>query len=164
MVLDLPEQTFMTQPTYYDAETNEKLFSEDLGQWRGLVGFKKIPQDILDLNKRIKIEALIDIKWSEQLSPSIYSKVISASLAPVTLNKFCECRGLRRSRRIFSNQLPIMNLISNQSIRILGIVFAQISQIKDRNRETCLLHSIDRLERRTNRYSHHLNNIANVWF
>ena len=29
-VLDLPEQTFMTQLTYYDAETNEKLFSDDL--------------------------------------------------------------------------------------------------------------------------------------
>ena len=83
-VLDLPEQTFMTQLTYYDAETNEKLFSDDLGPMAaGLVGFswEEIPQDILDLNKRIKIEALIDTgNGPEQLSPSIYSKVISASV------------------------------------------------------------------------------------
>jgi flagellar basal-body rod modification protein FlgD len=49
----------------------------------GLVGFswESIPQDILDLNKRIKIEALIDTgNGTEQLSPSIYSKVISASV------------------------------------------------------------------------------------
>ena len=83
-VLDLPEQTFMTQLTYYDADTNEKLFSDDLGPMAaGLVGFswEDIPQDILDLNKRIKIEALIDTgNGPEQLSPSIYSKVISASV------------------------------------------------------------------------------------
>ena len=83
-VLDLPEQTFMTQLTYYDADTNEKLFSDDLGPTAaGLVGFswEDIPQDILDLNKRIKIEALIDTgNGPEQLSPSIYSKVISASV------------------------------------------------------------------------------------
>ena len=83
-VLDLPEQTYMTQLTYYDADTNEKLFSDDLGPMAaGLVGFswESIPQDILDLNKRIKIEALIDTgNGTEQLSPSIYSKVISASV------------------------------------------------------------------------------------
>ena len=74
----------MTQLTYYDAETNEKLFSEDLGPMGpGLVGFswENIPHDILDLNKRIKIEALIDTgNGPEQLSPSIYSRVISASV------------------------------------------------------------------------------------
>ena len=83
-VLDLPEQTFMTKLTYYDAETNEKLFSEDLGPMgSGLVGFSwvEIPQEILDQNKRIKIEALIDTgDGPEQLSPSIYAKVISASV------------------------------------------------------------------------------------
>jgi len=83
-VLDLPEQTFMTKLTYYDAETNEKLFSEDLGPMgAGLVGFswEEIPQEILDQNKRIKIEALIDTgDGPEQLSPSIYAKVISASV------------------------------------------------------------------------------------
>ena len=49
-VLDLPEQTFMTQLTYYDAETNEKLFSDDLGPMAaGLAGFswEEIPQDSL---------------------------------------------------------------------------------------------------------------------
>ena len=48
-----------------------------------MVGFswQDIPQDILDKNKRIKIEALIDTgNGPEQLSPSIYSKVISASV------------------------------------------------------------------------------------
>ena len=83
-VLDLPEQTFTTQLTYYDAETNEKLFSDDLvPRGAGLVGFswENIPQDILDLNKRIKIAAMIDTgNGPEQLSPSIYSKVISASV------------------------------------------------------------------------------------
>ena len=39
-VLDLPEQNYMTQLTYYDADTNEELFSDDLGLLAvGLVGF-----------------------------------------------------------------------------------------------------------------------------
>ena len=83
-VLDLPDQTFMTQLTYYDADTNEELHTDDLGPLgTGLVGFswENIPQDILDRNARIKIEALIDTgNGPEQLSPSIYSKVISASV------------------------------------------------------------------------------------
>ena len=83
-VLDLPEQTLFTKLTYFDAETNEELHSEDLGSLgAGLVGFSwaNIPQEILDKNKRIKIEALIDTgNGPEQLSPSIYSKVISASV------------------------------------------------------------------------------------
>ncbi|MEK9571343.1 MAG: flagellar hook capping FlgD N-terminal domain-containing protein [Paracoccaceae bacterium] len=83
-VLDLPEQTFMTKLTYLDADTNEELYAEDLGPLgSGLFGFSwsNIPRDILDGNKRIKIEALIDTgNGPEQLSPSIYSKVISASV------------------------------------------------------------------------------------
>ena len=77
-------QTLFTKLTYFDAETNEELHSEDLGSLgAGLVGFswENIPQDILDKNKRIKIEALIDTgNGPEQLSPSIYSRVISASV------------------------------------------------------------------------------------
>ena len=39
-VLDLPEATFMTKLTYFDADTNEELHSEDLGALAaGLVGF-----------------------------------------------------------------------------------------------------------------------------
>ena len=83
-VLDLPDQTFMTQLTYYDADTNEELHTDDLGPLgTGLVGFswENIPQDILDRNARIQIEALIDTgNGPEQLSPSIYSKLISASV------------------------------------------------------------------------------------
>ena len=83
-VLDLPEQTFLTELRYYDADTNEEIYSDDLGPLgAGLVGFswENIPQDILDRNVRIKIEALIDTgNGPEQLSPSIYSKVISASV------------------------------------------------------------------------------------
>jgi hypothetical protein len=60
------------------------LYFDDLGpRPAGLVGFswKSIPQEILDENKRIKIEATIDTgSGPEQLSPSIYSKVISASV------------------------------------------------------------------------------------
>ena len=39
-VLDLPDQTYMTQLTYYDADTNEELHTDDLGPLgTGLVGF-----------------------------------------------------------------------------------------------------------------------------
>ena len=83
-VLDLPEATISTQLNYVDADTNNSLFTEDLGpRAAGLVGFKwsDIPEEILASNKRIKIEALIDTgNGPEQLSPSIYSKVISASV------------------------------------------------------------------------------------
>jgi len=83
-VLDLPEATISTQLNYVDADTNNSLFIEDLGpKASGLVGFKwsDIPDEILASNKRIKIEALIDTgNGPEQLSPSIYSKVISASV------------------------------------------------------------------------------------
>jgi len=83
-VLDLPEGTISTQLNYVDADTNNSLFKEDLGpRAAGLVGFKwsDIPEEILASNKRIKIEALIDTgNGPEQLSPSIYSKVISASV------------------------------------------------------------------------------------
>jgi flagellar basal-body rod modification protein FlgD len=83
-VLDLPEATISTQLNYVDADTNNSLFKEDLGpRAAGLVGFKwsDIPEEILASNKRIKIEALVDSGGGpEQLSPSIYSKVISASV------------------------------------------------------------------------------------
>lgn len=83
-VLDLPEATISTQLNYVDADTNNSLFKEDLGpKAAGLVGFKwsDIPEEILTSSKRIKIEALIDTgNGPEQLSPSIYSKVISASV------------------------------------------------------------------------------------
>lgn len=83
-VLDLPDSTIMTKLTYRDANTNEELFVDDLGpQGSGLVGFSwsDIPGEILDRNERIKIEAMIDTgNGPEQLSPSIYSKVISASV------------------------------------------------------------------------------------
>ena len=83
-VLDLPEATISTQLNYVDADTNNSLFKEDLGpRAAGLVGFEwsDIPEEILASNKRIKIEALIDTgNGPEQLSPSIYSKVISASV------------------------------------------------------------------------------------
>lgn len=83
-VLDLPEATIRTELIYRDAETNLELFRDDLGpKGAGLVGFKwdDIPLEILENNKRIKIEALIDSgNGPEQLSPSIYSRVISASV------------------------------------------------------------------------------------
>ena len=49
----------------------------------GLVGFSwnDLPQDLIDKKKRIKIEAMIDTgSGPELLSPSIYSRVISASV------------------------------------------------------------------------------------
>ena len=84
-VLDLPDRTLMTELSYLDAETGEVLHSEDMGPLAaGLVGFSwvNIPQSILDEGKRIKIRAMIDTgEGPEQLSPSIYSKVVSASVA-----------------------------------------------------------------------------------
>ena len=83
-VLDLPDRTLMTELSYLDAETGEVLHSEDMGPLAaGLVGFSwvNIPQPILDEGKRIKIRAMIDTgEGPEQLSPSIYSKVVSASV------------------------------------------------------------------------------------
>ena len=83
-VLDLPEGTISTELRYLDADTGSEIHFEDLGpRPAGLVGFawKTIPQEILDAGKRIKIEATIDTGTGpEQLSPSIYSKVISASV------------------------------------------------------------------------------------
>jgi flagellar basal-body rod modification protein FlgD len=83
-VLDLPDRTLMTELSYLDAETGEVLHSEDMGPLAaGLVGFSwvNIPQSILVEGKRIKIRAMIDTgEGPEQLSPSIYSKVVSASV------------------------------------------------------------------------------------
>ena len=83
-VLDLPEPTISTKIIYRDAETNSELLTQDLGpKGAGLVDFKwtDIPEEILAENSRIKIEAMIDTgSGPEQLSPSIYSKVISASV------------------------------------------------------------------------------------
>ena len=83
-VLDLPKSTISTSITYRDADTNNELYFQDLGpQSSGLVGFKwsEIPEDILNGTERIKIEAMIDTgDGPEQLSPSVYSKVISASV------------------------------------------------------------------------------------
>ena len=83
-VLDLPKSTISTSITYRDADTNNELHFQDLGpQSSGLVGFKwsEIPEDILNDKERINIEAMIDTgDGPEQLSPSVYSKVISASV------------------------------------------------------------------------------------
>ena len=83
-VLDLPEPTLSTQIRYLDAETGEELHFDDLGpKPKGLVGFSwtSVPQELLDQDKRITIEAMFDTGAGlEQLSPSIYSKVVSASV------------------------------------------------------------------------------------
>ncbi len=83
-VLDLPEATIKTELIYRDAATNAELFRDDLGpKAAGLVGFKwdNIPDEVMQNSEKIKIEAIIDSgNGPEQLSPSIYSKVISASV------------------------------------------------------------------------------------
>jgi len=83
-VLDLPEGTLSTELRYLDADTGSEIHFDELGpRPAGLVGFSwtTIPQEILDAGKRIKIEATIDTgAGPEQLSPSIYSKVMSASV------------------------------------------------------------------------------------
>ena len=86
-VVDLPAASGMTNVAF-TSQNGEILHIEELGaQSSGLTGFswENIPQDILDRNARIKIEALIDTgNGPEQLSPSIYSKVISASVGTGT--------------------------------------------------------------------------------
>ena len=93
-VLDLPDSTILTQLTYRDADTNAELYKEDLGpRSAGLVGFKwsDIPEEILDGNKRIKIEALIDTgAGPEQLSP-LFTQRLSLPLW-----------GLEKQNRFFS--------------------------------------------------------------
>ena len=83
-VLALPEATIKTELIYRDAATNAELFRDDLGpKAAGLVGFKwdNIPDEVMQNSEKIKIEAIIDSgNGPEQLSPSIYSKVISASV------------------------------------------------------------------------------------
>ena len=83
-VLDLPEATIKTELIYRDAATNAELFRDDLGpKAAGLVGFKwdNIPDEVMQNSEKIKIEAIFDSgNGPEQLSPSIYSKVISASV------------------------------------------------------------------------------------
>ena len=83
-VLDLPEATIKTELIYRDAATNAELFRDDLGpKAAGLVGFKwdNIPDEVMQNSEKIKIEAIIDSgNGPEQLSPSIYSKVISAAV------------------------------------------------------------------------------------
>jgi flagellar basal-body rod modification protein FlgD len=83
-VLDLPEPTLSTQIRYLDADTGDELYFDDLGpKPKGLVGFSwaSVPQELVDQDKRITIEAMFDTgSGLEQLSPSIYSKVVSASV------------------------------------------------------------------------------------
>jgi flagellar basal-body rod modification protein FlgD len=83
-VLDLPEHTLSTQIRYLDADTGEELHFDDLGpKPKGLAGFSwtSVPQELLNQDKKITIEAMFDTgSGLEQLSPSIYSKVVSASV------------------------------------------------------------------------------------
>ena len=83
-MLDLPEPTISTKIIYREAETNSELLTQDLGPnllaWLALNG-QIFLKEILSENSRIKIEAMIDTgSGPEQLSPSIFSKVISASV------------------------------------------------------------------------------------
>ena len=83
-VLDLPESTFSTEIKYLDSITGDVLHSADLGpRAKGLVGFSwnGFSQEFIDEGRSVKIEATIDTgAGPEQLSPSIYSRVISASV------------------------------------------------------------------------------------
>ena len=83
-VLDLPESTFSTEIKYLDSITGDVLHTADLGpRAKGLVGFScnGFSQEFIDEGRSVKIEATIDTgAGPEQLSPSIYSRVISASV------------------------------------------------------------------------------------
>ena len=83
-VLDLPQASSMAKIVITDADTNEELKVIELGaQGTGLVGFawKDIPADIIEMKKRLKIDATIDFgNGPEQLNPSVYARVLSASV------------------------------------------------------------------------------------
>lgn len=83
-VLDLPQASSMAKIVITDADTNEELKVIDLGaQGTGLVGFswKDIPADLVELKKRLKIDATINFgNGPEQLNPSVYARVLSASV------------------------------------------------------------------------------------
>ena len=83
-VLDLPESTFSTEIKYLDSITGDVLHTADLGpRAKGLVGFSwnGFSQELIDEGRSVKIEATIDTgAGPEQLNPSIYSRVISASV------------------------------------------------------------------------------------
>jgi|SRR6056300_1160464 len=83
-VLDLPEATIDTDIRFLDSSTGEELHRQNLGPMgKGLMGFswENIPKSIIDNKTAIKVEAVVDTgSGPEQLSTSIYSKVLSASV------------------------------------------------------------------------------------
>ena len=83
-VLDLPQASSMAKIVITDADTNEELKVIELGaQGTGLVGFswKDIPSEIIEMKKRLKIDATINFgNGPEQLNPSVYARVLSASV------------------------------------------------------------------------------------
>ena len=74
----------MAKIVFSDADTNEELKVIELGaQGTGLVGFswKDIPSEIIEMKKRLKIDATINFgNGPEQLNPSVYARVLSASV------------------------------------------------------------------------------------
>ena len=82
-VFELPQAASATRVSFSDASSGELLHSEDLGgQGTGLVGFSwtDIPAALRETNRKIKVDVAANTgKGMENMGPSIYARVLSAS-------------------------------------------------------------------------------------
>ena len=106
-VLDLPQATSMAKITVGDADTGEELHVMDLGpQAAGMVGFswKNIPEEIQNSNRRLQINATINFgEGPQELNPSVYARVLSASIGSgETENVLIDRRRFRSNGRQLS--------------------------------------------------------------
>ena len=89
-VIDMPSASSTTRVSFSDAETGEFLHQIDLGsQPSGLVGFSwaDIPPETLAKRHAIKVDVAVDVgKGQQNLTPSVFARVLSASAAGPTNN------------------------------------------------------------------------------
>ncbi len=82
-VFELAQAASATRVSFSDASTGELLHSEDMGpQGTGLVGFSwtDMPAALRDGNRRIKVDVAANTgKGMENMGPSVYARVLSAS-------------------------------------------------------------------------------------
>ena len=94
--IDMPEASGNTE-IVYRSEVGEILHTQQLGaQAAGLVGFswQDIPQDVLDQNASIRVEAYADTgKGMKSVGASVYSEVLAASTGDTSSGVVYDVRG-----------------------------------------------------------------------
>jgi flagellar basal-body rod modification protein FlgD len=94
--VDLPESSANTN-IMFRSETGEILHTQELGaQAAGLVGFSwdDIPQNVLEANKHIKVEAYADTGTGlKSVGSSVYGEVLAASTGSAATDVVYEVRG-----------------------------------------------------------------------